>query len=254
MPFAIPANATLLLSEETFRDLGATGFGNAPRLLTIQNDGFEAGGTFDIGAGGTGFTTGAAQTVCTAATCPVHQPSTGTNESKVYSVGSLGWLQGVNVGIGLDTNETGNVSGLTFDTLVLKLYNSSGTLLGTFSGDGPVTITAAQLAAQQGNGNSVFDIRLSLAEQAQYNAILAANGGAFNVFEGLSASFGCAAGAPAGCLPSTDGAESFLAFNAVPGPLAGAGLPGIIAMGVSLIGLARRRRKQWLDMFKTGAH
>jgi hypothetical protein len=97
--------------------------------------------------------------------------------------------------------------------LVLTLYNSSGTALGSFSGDGPVFISQALLAAQQGNGNSVFDIRLDLVQQAQYDAILAANGGAANVFEGLQAAFGCVTPA-VGCGPSTDGAESFLAFNA----------------------------------------
>ena len=65
----------------------------------------------------------------------------------------------------------------------------------------------------------MFDIRLDDAQQAQYDAILLANGGAFNVFEGLSASFGCGANGPALCSTgfnhdSNDGAESFLAFQA----------------------------------------
>jgi hypothetical protein len=237
----LPAKATLLLSDETFRDLGATGFGNAPRLLTIQNNGFEAGGTV-AGAGGTTLFTGPDGSACTAATCPVHQPSTGANESLVYNVGALGWTSGVNVGIGLDTNEIGSTAGLTFDTLVLTLYNSTGTVLGSFAGDGPVFISQTLLAQQQGNGNSVFDIRLDAAQQAQYDAILAANGGAFNVFEGLSASFGCVTPA-VGCGPSTDGAESFLAFQAVPGPIAGAGIPGLFALGMAGLAWFRRKRR-----------
>jgi hypothetical protein len=107
------------------------------------------------------------------------------------------------------------------------------------------------LTAQQGNGNSVFDIRLDLAQQAQYDAILAANGGANNVYEGLSASFGCGANGAAVCgtgfnLSSTDGPESFLAFQAVavPGPLAGAGLPGIVTACFGLWMMARRRRNK----------
>jgi hypothetical protein len=236
------ANADLLLQEETFRDLGATGFGNAPRLLTLQNNGFEAGGTV-AGAGGTTLFTGPDGSACTAATCPVHQPSTGTNESLVYNVASLGWLTGANVGIGLDTNEIGSTAGLTFQTLVLTLYDAAGNALGSFSGNGPVFITQAQLADQQGNGNSVFDIALDATQQAQYDAILAANGGAANVFEGLRASFGCTVPA-VGCGPSTDGAESFLGFNqvAVPGPIAGAGLPGLLGLG--MIWLARRRQQR----------
>lgn len=225
---AVPAHADLVLSDLVFRDLGATGFGNAPRLLTLQDNGFESGATV-AGVGGSTLLTGGA--------------ISGADKSVVYNVGALGWLSGAQVGIGLDTNEIGSTAGLTFQSLTLTLYNSAGTALGSFSGDGPVFITQALLAAQQGNGNSVFDIRLDAPQQAQYNTLLAANGGAFNVFEGLSASFGCATVTP-GCGPSTDGADSFLAFNAapVPGPLAGAGLPGLIsAMG--MIGLAWRRRR-----------
>ena len=239
------AKAELVLSDLVFRDLGGTGFGVAPRLLTLQNNVFEAGGTVALAGGATGFTgpTGAA---CTAATCPVHQPSTGTNESLVYSVASLGWFSGAQVGIGLDTNEIGSTAGLTFQSLTLTLYNSAGVALGSFSGDGPVFISQALLTFQQGNGNSVFDIRLDATEQAQYDAILAANGGAANVYEGLSASFGCVT-PTAGCGPSTDGAESFLAFqaSAVPGPIAGAGIPGLaMAFGVGMFGWIRR--KFWL--------
>jgi hypothetical protein len=224
--------------------------------LTLQNNGFEQGGTVAGAGGSTLFVTGPAMTPCTSSgsTMCGHQPSTGANESLVYNVGALGWLTGANVGIGLDTNETGNVAGLTFDTLVLTLYNSAGVALGSFSGDGPTNITAAQLAAQQGNGNSVFDIGLSTAEQLQYNAILAANGGAANVFEGLNASFGCGTSPPANCLVSTDGAESFLAFNAVPGPIAGAGLPGLA--GLLLLGFAklRQRTNAWRNAREAAAH
>jgi hypothetical protein len=112
-----------------------------------------------------------------------------------------------------------------------------------------VDISEALLLAQQGNGNSVFDIRLDAAQQAQYNTILAANGGPANVYEGLRASFGCGATGPAVCgttgnFSSNDGAESFLAFQAVPGPLAGAGLPGIITACFGLWVLAKRRRNK----------
>jgi hypothetical protein len=181
---------------------------------------------------------------------------TGSNESLVYSVGALGWTSGAAVGIGLDTNEAmggvGSAHPLTFQTLTLTLYNSTGGVLGSFSGNAPVDISVALLDQQQGNGNSVFDLRLDAAQQAQYDSIInnPLNGGVNNIYEGLRASFGCGALAPAVCnttlnFSSSDGADSFVAFNAVPGPVAGAGLPGILAACCGLWAFVKRRRNRY---------
>jgi len=239
LALSTPAQADLVLSDLIFRDLGGTGFGVAPRLLTLQNDPLQSGGTFYTGTPNTssngpgstlqtGFFYGGiptvAQTTCTSnGTCGVAGGGTrtGANESFVYTVGELGWLTGANVGIGLDTNQTGSSGPLSFNTLTLTLYNSAGVELGSFSGDGPVDISQLLLTLQQGNGNSVFDIRLDAAQQAQYDAIInnPANGGVNNIYEGLRASFGCGAFGPAVCgttgnFSSNDGADSFLAFDA----------------------------------------
>ena len=224
--FAVPAKAELIISDLVLRDLGATAFGAAPRLLTLQNDVLESGGTI-AGPGGTtqfffGGVPTVAQTSCTNnVNCGAAGGGTltGANESLVYNVGALGWFTGAQVGIGLDTNQTGGSGPLTFNSLILTLYNAAGVVLGSFSGNGPVDISEALLLQQQGNGNSVFEIRLDFPQQAQYDAILAANGGASNVWEGLRASFGCGANDAAaicgttGNFSSNDGAESFLALG-----------------------------------------
>jgi len=266
----MPAKADLVLSDAVFRDLGATGFGNAPRLLNIQNNGSEAGGTFATSGGGTGFFTGlpapglgGVGTICNSNGTCMNQPQIEPDKSLVYSVGALGWFSGIQVGIGLDTNETGANAALTFNSLVLTLYNSAGVALANFTGQPPINISAALLTEQQGNGNSVFDIRLDAAQQTLFNNTLIAAGCTIGVacntvFEGLSASFGTglpgqvcpSAGtvgglpSPGGCFASTDGQESFLAFQAVPGPVAGAGIIPMLFGAGGLLGFNYFRRRR----------
>lgn len=172
----MPAQAEFILNDQVFADLGATGFGNAPRLLTLQNAPFENGAVVSNG-GATQFlnniTIGPSPgfvvsgTTCTSnGTCTTGL-RTGANESTLVNVTNL-WTSGAQVGVGLDTNQEGAAlaAPLLFSELVLNIYNSTGTLLGTFGGNDPVLISTALLALQQGNGNSVFNLGLTIGEQA----------------------------------------------------------------------------------------
>jgi len=257
---ATPASAEFILNDETFADLGATGFGNAPRLLTLQNNPFQNGAVVSTGGVETFLSPitiddnnnfAVSGTVCTSVgTCSGGGLRPGGNESNLVNVTSL-WTSGAQVGVGLDTNQTGSTGALLFSELVLNIYSSTGTLLGTFGGNDPVLISEALLAQQQGNGNSVFNLGLTLNEQAEFNTILAGLAPGASIFAGLAAEFGCS---PAPCIgASNDGADSFLAFAqsaAVPGPIVGAGIPGLVAACGGMFGLNfwRRRRRNGGDL------
>jgi len=219
------AHADLVLvgatPADSFRDLGAQGFGAAPRMLTLRDNGFEFGSVTPIDV--------------------VHDGAiSGSNKSTTPTLATLGWNSGANVGIGFNSDQSN--TGITLDTLVLAIYNGT-TSVGSFSLASPITFSLADLQLQQGNGNAVFDFGLTALQQTAFNAILAQPGSS-GFFAGLSSSLGCGANPPAGCIVSNDGPDSFIGFaqtSVVPIPAAlplfVGGLGGLVLLGW------RRKRK-----------
>ena len=235
LPFA-SAKADLILVQATptgpipattvaqsFTDLGAQGFGHDPRLLTLETGTDEFGGDTPTGLTG--------------------EAVPGADKESTPTLAAVGWTSGSRVGIGFNSDQTGG-TGITMDSLALSIYNGT-TLVHTFNLDpslAPLTFTAANLKLEEGNGNGVFNFGLDAAEQAIFNSILAMSGSSGFTAD-LASELGCPTGAPAGCQKSNDGPDSFVAFaQAVPGPIVGAGLPGLVAAAcLGMIALARRR-------------
>lgn len=220
------AKADLVLVNGTpsasFIDLGAQGFGNAPRLLTLQDSPFESGfmTPVDITNGGA-------------------IGNNGGKKASTPTLADLGWNTGTDVGIGFNSVQTGN-SGITLQTLVLTLYNGTSPV-GSFSLASPITFSATDLRLQQGNGNALFGFGLTGAEQTTFNTILAANSSA--LFVGLGSSLGCAAGPDPRCLPSNAGPDSYVGFDrGAPVTVPDGGMT-LMLLGSAFVGLETLRRR-----------
>jgi len=230
---------------ESFFDIGGTGFGNDPRLLTMQDHPFEAG-LVTPGAGGVGM---AFPTVLTGnpsspgITSATNGAATTADKAAAPTLFGLGWSTGANVAIGFVTDQTGT-SGITLDNLVLGVYDK-GALLGTFTlgAAAPIQYSLADLQSQPGNGNAVFTYILDSTERLQFNALI--SGIALSDLEiGLAAAMGCPTTPPAtGCQISNDGPDSFLAEAAPGAPVLP--LPATVWLfGTGLVGLMALSRKR----------
>ena len=230
---------------ESFKDIGGTGFGNDPRLLTLQDHPFQAG-LVTPGPGGTGMAfpgTLTGNPSSPGITSATNGAATTADKASAPTLAGLGWNNASNVAIGFVTDQTGT-SGITLQNLVLGLYHS-GSLLGTFPLANPNQYSLADLQEQPGNGNAVFTFILNQAERDTWNALI--TGIALNQLEiGLAAAMGCVGTTSATCQASNDGPDSFLA-EALPGsPLNPVPVPGAVWLfGTGLLGLTilGRRRK-----------
>ena len=222
------ASADLVLRGGTpttaFTDVKGAGFGDIHRMLTLQTRGSESGG---ILADGT--ITG--------------NPSTGGDKTAVFTFGQLGWTSPSNVGVFFDADQDGQ-TGITLQNFTVTV-NDGSNIIGTFSTTAPITFTATDLALEPGNGNGGFFFALTPAEQTEFAAFFLLPNFQ-NLIVASSATLGCPAGSPAGCLVSNDGPDSFFAVNqASIGAVPEASTWAMMVIGFAGVGfMAYRRRNQ----------
>jgi hypothetical protein len=240
---AAPAGASIIL-DSSIR-LTAQGFGNAPRILTVQGNGTESG---CVAPGPGGSLAGGAGACITSASVHDSNGVTNTGGSEVNplsdnqkfgvpTIGALGWSNASDIGLLFNATEPGGDS-INIQDITLKFYNGT-TLLGAI--DGQQTLASTE----PGNGVAGFAFVVDPAEQTFLNGLIFTPGGFANYRIAVETTLADAAGGP----------DSWLAFNrngggpGVPTPFGTAPEPAIWVMmmlGFGMIGGAMRRRQRKL--------
>jgi hypothetical protein len=235
---AAPANASIVLDSSIH--LTAQGFGNAPRILTVQGSGTESG-CVAVGPGGT-LVGGASACIDSGS---VHDSNgvTNTGGSEVNplsdnqkfgvpTISSLGWNNASDIGLLFNATEPGGDS-INIQDITLKFYNGT-TLLAAIDGQ------QALASTDPGNGVAGFTFVVDPAGQTYLNNTIFSQAGFGNFQIALESTLSDAAGGP----------ESWLAFNLGGGvPVTFGGVPepatwAMMILGLGMTGAVMRRRQR----------
>ena len=229
----VSAGANANLVQQGQLDLGGQGFGNAPRLLTIQGQGNNTteSGAIGIVGGAIAVVPGIANgsvflgNGVTNAGGDEVSPLNDTLKFGIPTLGSLGWTSGADVRLLFNATEPGG-NGLSVTDVTLKFYNGN-TVIAAIDGSFDLAST------ETGNGNSGFLIFVDGQQQTFLNTSVFGVAGSSNFRIALESTITNVAGGP----------ESYLAVpgaGVIPEPETYA----MLLAGLGLMGFVARRRKQ----------
>ena len=232
---AVPASASLIFNSQI--QLSAQGFGNAPKILTLQGNGNTSGCVGTAAGGALTFGTG-----CTAdatilgngvtnrnGTADMPNPLVDDLKYGNPTVASLGWASAADIGVLFNATEPG-ADGIDVLDVTLAFYDAvSGNIIASIDGSQSFAST------NPGNGSAGFVFEVDATQQALLNPIIFGGRDLTNVRIGIGATLANAAAGP----------DSFAVVNlnqaaAVPEPATW----GMMTAGFGMMGASLRTRRR----------
>jgi hypothetical protein len=234
---SVDASADLIQSGRL--DLSGQGFGNAPRLLTIQahgNASFESGAIGIVDGALVALTPGISDSLVYSGNGVTNMggdevnPLSDNQKFGIPTLGELNWSSGANVGLVFNATEPGG-NGLVVDDVTLKFYDGNNVIAAI---DGSFALDATDT----GNGGAGFLIKVDDEQQTFLNGAVFAQAGFLNFRIALEASISGVHGGP----------ESFSAIIAngdtVISPVPEPETYAMMLAGLGLLGFTVRRRNR----------